>query len=125
VAPLRPPENCALIVTARRRFAFTGVARIDLDLLAPDEAAGLLRSIVGEGRATKTELSKIATLCGFLPAPSAALRSANAPMSPTPMSHISNGSRACFGSLFFPGNREISKKNREAIEPERAITERD
>jgi len=28
-------------------------------------------------------------------------------------------------SLFFPGNREISKKNREAIEHERAITERD
>ena len=28
-------------------------------------------------------------------------------------------------SLFFPGNREIFKKNREAIEHERAITERD
>jgi hypothetical protein len=27
--------------------------------------------------------------------------------------------------LFFPGNREIFKKNREAIEHERAITERD
>jgi hypothetical protein len=26
--------------------------------------------------------------------------------------------------LFFPGNREIFKKNREAIEHERAITER-
>jgi hypothetical protein len=26
---------------------------------------------------------------------------------------------------FFPGNREIFKKNREAIEHERAITERD
>jgi hypothetical protein len=28
-------------------------------------------------------------------------------------------------SLFFPGKREIFKKNREAIEHERAITERD
>jgi hypothetical protein len=28
-------------------------------------------------------------------------------------------------TLFFPGNREIFKKNREAIEHERAITERD
>jgi hypothetical protein len=29
------------------------------------------------------------------------------------------------GPLFFSGNREIFQKNREAIEHERAITERD
>jgi hypothetical protein len=28
-------------------------------------------------------------------------------------------------ALFFPGNREIFQENREAIEHERAITERD
>jgi hypothetical protein len=33
--------------------------------------------------------------------------------------------RSITQSLFFPGNREIFKKNREAIEHERAITERD
>jgi hypothetical protein len=67
VAPLLPPENCALIVTARRRIAVAGLARVDLDLLAPGEAAGLLRSIVGDGRATEAELSRIAELCGLLP----------------------------------------------------------
>src|SRR5262249_10734263 len=60
VAPLVPPEDCALIVTSRRRIAVAGLERVDLDLLAPDEAAGLLRSIVGEGRATAAELSRIA-----------------------------------------------------------------
>jgi hypothetical protein len=66
VAPLTPPEACALIVTARRRIAVAGLIRVDLDLLAPDEAIGLLRSIVGE-RATEAELSRIADLCGLLP----------------------------------------------------------
>jgi tetratricopeptide (TPR) repeat protein len=67
VAPLLPPEDCALIVTSRRRIAVAGLERVDLDLLAPDEAAGLLRTIMGEGRATAAELSRIAELCGFLP----------------------------------------------------------
>src|SRR5215831_545155 len=66
VAPLLPPEDCALIVTSRRRIAVAGLARVDLDLLAPDEAAGLLRTIAGKGR-TAAELSRIAELCGFLP----------------------------------------------------------
>jgi hypothetical protein len=67
MAPLLPPESCALIVTARRRIEIAGLPRVDLDLLAPDEAVHLLRSIVGEGRATEVELSRIAGLCGFLP----------------------------------------------------------
>jgi tetratricopeptide (TPR) repeat protein len=67
VAPLVPPENCALIVTSRRKIAVTGLVRVDLDLLAPGEATGLLRSIVGDGRATATELPSIAELCGLLP----------------------------------------------------------
>jgi tetratricopeptide (TPR) repeat protein len=67
VAPLLPPEDCALIVTSRRRIAVAGLERVDLDLLAPDEATGLLRSIVGEARATAAELSRIAELCGLLP----------------------------------------------------------
>jgi tetratricopeptide (TPR) repeat protein len=67
VAPLLPPEDCALIVTSRRRIAIAGLSRIDLDLLAPDEAIGLLTSIVGGARATTAELSRIAELCGLLP----------------------------------------------------------
>jgi hypothetical protein len=67
VAPLAPPENCALIVTSRRKIAVTGLVRVDLDLLAPEEATGLLHSIMGDGRATAAELSRIAELCGLLP----------------------------------------------------------
>jgi cytidylate kinase len=67
VAPLVPPEDCALIVTARRRIAVAGLVRVDLDLLSPDEATGLLRSIVCDGRAMAIELSRIAELCGLLP----------------------------------------------------------
>jgi hypothetical protein len=67
VAPLVPPEYCALIATSRRRIAVAGVVRVDLDLLAPEEGVGLLISIVGEGRATVAELSRIADLCGLLP----------------------------------------------------------
>jgi tetratricopeptide (TPR) repeat protein len=67
VAPLAPPENCALIVTSRRRIAVAGLVRVNLDLLALEEAAGLLGSIVGKGRATAAELSRIAELCGLLP----------------------------------------------------------
>jgi tetratricopeptide (TPR) repeat protein len=67
VAPLLPPENCALIVTSRRKIAVAGLVRVDLDLLASDEATELLRAIVGDGRATASELSRIAELCGLLP----------------------------------------------------------
>jgi tetratricopeptide (TPR) repeat protein len=67
VTPLLPPEDCALIVTSRRRIAVAGLARIDLDLLAPEEAVDLLRSIIGNDRAAPTELSRIAELCGLLP----------------------------------------------------------
>jgi tetratricopeptide (TPR) repeat protein len=67
VAPLLPPEDCALIVTSRRRIAVGGVVRVDLDLLAPEEAVALLGAIVGEGRATAAELSRLAELCGRLP----------------------------------------------------------
>jgi hypothetical protein len=67
MAPLVPPADCALIVTARRKIAVAGVVRVDLDLLAPAEANGLLRSIIGDGRADQAERSRIAELCGFLP----------------------------------------------------------
>jgi tetratricopeptide (TPR) repeat protein len=67
VTPLVPPEDCALIVTSRRRIAVAGLVRIDLDLLAPDEAMTLLRSIVGDDRARHDQLSRIAERCGLLP----------------------------------------------------------
>ena len=38
---------------------------------------------------------------------------------------IGRAGRHPIKALFFPGNSEIFKKNREAIEHERAITERD
>src|SRR5262249_42960274 len=50
-----------------RRIEVVGLVRVDLDLLSPLEATSLLRSIVGEERATHVELSRIAKLCGFLP----------------------------------------------------------
>jgi hypothetical protein len=59
VSPLLPPESCALIVTARRRMAFSGLTCIALGLLTPDEAVGLLRSIVGDDRGTLAELGRI------------------------------------------------------------------
>jgi tetratricopeptide (TPR) repeat protein len=67
VAPLVPPENCGLLVTSRRRIAVAGLVRVDLDLLSPEEATGLLRSIVGENRVATGELMRIAELCGLLP----------------------------------------------------------
>ena len=40
--------------------------------------------------------------------------------------HLNEGGPfSCANEYIAPGNREISKKNREAIEHERAITERD
>jgi tetratricopeptide (TPR) repeat protein len=67
VTPLLPPEDCALIVTSRRQIAVSGVVQVDLDLLGPEEAVGLLGAIAGEGLATAAELSRIAELCGRLP----------------------------------------------------------
>ena len=67
VAPLLPPGSCGLIVTSRRQIAVSGLGRVDLDLLTPDEATGLLRSILGDNRASTAELSRIAELCELLP----------------------------------------------------------
>jgi tetratricopeptide (TPR) repeat protein len=67
VAPLLPPEDCAVIVTSRRQIAVSGLTRVDLDLLAPDEATDLLRTILGDTQARPAELSRIAELCGLLP----------------------------------------------------------
>src|SRR5262249_53073139 len=67
VAPLLPPEDCAS--SSRRGDGSRSPvwSGLTFDLLAPDEAAGLLRAITGERRVTAAELSRITTLCGFLP----------------------------------------------------------
>ncbi len=67
VAPLVPPSTCGVIVTSRRQVALPGAARVELDLMAPQEARALLQSIVGSDRAGEEVLDRIAALCGYLP----------------------------------------------------------
>jgi hypothetical protein len=44
VAPLLPPEDCALIVTSRQRIAVAGLERVDLDPLAKPQSAVMRES---------------------------------------------------------------------------------
>ncbi|WP_245565556.1 NB-ARC domain-containing protein, partial [Thalassobaculum salexigens] len=67
VAPLVPPSTCGVIVTSRRPVALPGAERVELDLMAPQEARALLQSIVGPDRAGEGVLDRIAALCGYLP----------------------------------------------------------
>jgi len=67
VRPLVPPAGCGLVVTSRHNISLPGLRHFDLDALPMEEARALLRTIVGEGRATGEELDAIAGLCGRLP----------------------------------------------------------
>jgi len=67
VRPLVVPAGCGLVVTSRHNISLPGLRHLDLDALPVEEARGLLRTIVGEGRATDEELGRIAGLCGRLP----------------------------------------------------------
>ena len=65
--PLVVPAGCGLVVTSRHNISLPGLRHFDLDALPVEEACALLRTIVGEGRATGEELGAIAKLCGRLP----------------------------------------------------------
>ena len=67
VAPLVPKPPSALLVTSRQSIPLPGVEPVDLDQLAPPEAAKLLRKNVDEDRATDDEIARLAELCGHLP----------------------------------------------------------
>lgn len=45
VAPLIPPEGCALLVTSRHKFTLPGLFAVDLDVLPPEDACALLLAI--------------------------------------------------------------------------------
>ena len=67
VAPLVPKPPSALLVTSRQSIPLPGVEAVDLEQLAPPEAAKLLREIVGEDRTNDDEIDRLAELCGYLP----------------------------------------------------------
>ena len=72
----------ALLVTSRQSIPLPGVERVDLDKLAPPEAAKLLRKNLGEDRASDDEIARLAELCGYLPL---ALRAAGERLAGTPV----------------------------------------
>jgi NB-ARC domain len=63
---LSVPPPVAFIVTSRNTLALDGVDSVRLDILPPDKARELLRSIVGDN-GTDYELNSVAELCGRLP----------------------------------------------------------
>jgi hypothetical protein len=67
VAPLPTHEDCALIVTSRRRIAVGGLVGGLTRPWRQRRPVGLLGAIVDDGRATARELSRSAELCGLLP----------------------------------------------------------
>lgn len=86
VLPLFPPDSCGLIITSRRKFPLDGMLPIDLDLLKPEEAVGLLLKTARpvSPRALPQEESiwkEIARICGCLPV---ALKAAGSYLACTP-----------------------------------------
>ncbi|MFD4636282.1 tetratricopeptide repeat protein [Lentzea sp. NPDC058436] len=72
VRPLLPPEpGSAVVVTSRDDLAGLvardGAGRIELDVLEPVAAAGLLRLLIGDETATPAELDELAARCARLP----------------------------------------------------------
>jgi len=64
VEPLRPPAGCALLVTSRFHFSFSGLTTRDLDELPPDKAQKLLLRSCPRIGAAAVELARV---CGGLP----------------------------------------------------------
>ncbi|HEX7181236.1 MAG TPA: tetratricopeptide repeat protein [Thermoanaerobaculia bacterium] len=66
VRPFLPPVGCALIVTSPKRMVLPGVkCHIELTVLRPDVARGLLRQIAP--RVPDEVTDRIVELCGYLP----------------------------------------------------------
>jgi tetratricopeptide (TPR) repeat protein len=64
VEPLLPPRGCALIVTSRFHFAFSGLLAVDVDELPARDAQELLLRICPRIGAAAPDLAR---LCGGLP----------------------------------------------------------
>lgn len=67
---LPPPPGWAIIVTSRARFPLAGGCLHDVDLLAPDEAVGLLGRMLSDGGRDDLageDLAPLAEACGRLP----------------------------------------------------------
>jgi len=64
VEPLRPPAGCALLVTSRSHFSFSGLTTRDLDELSADEAEKLLLRACPRIGTAAVELARV---CGGLP----------------------------------------------------------
>jgi hypothetical protein len=71
VRPLLPGSpGCAVLITSTSRLAaLAGVTAVPLDLMPPEQAAGLLTAIIGESRAQAEPeaVEEIARMCGYLP----------------------------------------------------------
>ena len=76
VEPLLPPSGCAVVVTSRRRFVLPGLFALDLKVLPPGDARGLLLAIAPRleallpaepGKKPMNAADRIAELCGSLP----------------------------------------------------------
>ena len=76
-----------VVVTSRRRVAAPGLQAIDLDVMEPDEARALLRSLLGERAASEAEIADIAERCGRLPL---ALRAAGTYLANSPHESVAN-----------------------------------
>jgi tetratricopeptide (TPR) repeat protein len=62
--PLIPPPGCLLLVTSRQKFALPGLKAVNLDSLAPADAAALLLKIASR---IGDQAAVLAGLCGYLP----------------------------------------------------------
>src|SRR6266536_3076989 len=105
VRPLVPGSpGCVVVVTSRDRLgglvASHGARRLTLEVLAPEEAVGLLAQIVGldRVRAEPEAAARLAEVCGLLPL---ALRVAAANLTGQPSDHPIAGYLARLGA----GNR--------------------
>ncbi|MQA84256.1 MAG: tetratricopeptide repeat protein [Streptosporangiales bacterium] len=70
VSPLLPgtPECLVLITSRRRLIGLASVLPLPLDVFPPDDAAELLRRVVGPSRTADAEgVAEVVRLCGYLP----------------------------------------------------------
>ncbi|MFZ0050269.1 MAG: tetratricopeptide repeat protein [Desulfobaccales bacterium] len=67
VRDLLPPPPAAAIFTSRRAIILPGLIFLNLDVLSAEEAADLVHTILGKGRATDAEIAALAGHCGRLP----------------------------------------------------------
>ena len=64
VLPLRPPANCAMVVTSRQKLSLPGIYKTDVTPLKPPHACELLTKIAPR---IGPHAAKIAELCGGMP----------------------------------------------------------